>query len=392
MTDAASATDRRIVDRSLDRTASRLLTSPNRLKLGVFAPNLSGGTGGVSTADGPPVMGNWAEARGIAVAADRAGFEALVPVVRWKGFGGPSGFWDRSFEPFTWTAALAEATESIHIFSSCSVQMVHPVAAAKMGATIDHIAGGRWGLNVVSGWVQTEFDLFGLPPVSKENRYLYAEEWITVVKRLWDETEEFDFCGDHFQLKACSSLPKPMSSPCPTIMNAGMSPTGQDFAVRNVDMVFVLLYGEEEVVRENIASVRRKAAEKGKEIAVWGTVHVTCRSSEAEIQAFQADFIDARGDTEAAGRYAATVMGTDSGSMGGLQADPALVRSLVASGGNRPLVGTPEQIVAEFEKLADWGLDGLALVWPDYEAGLEQYNTDLLPLMRKAGLRAEVQA
>lgn len=110
-----------IADRSVDRDTTQVLSSSNRLKLGVFGANLSGGTGGITLSDGPPNMADWAEARRIAVLADRVGFEAMVPISRWKGYGGPSGFWDRCLETFTWGAGIAEATERIQIFTTCHV-------------------------------------------------------------------------------------------------------------------------------------------------------------------------------------------------------------------------------------------------------------------------------
>jgi alkanesulfonate monooxygenase SsuD/methylene tetrahydromethanopterin reductase-like flavin-dependent oxidoreductase (luciferase family) len=383
------STHRFVADHSLERTAGRIANNPHKLKLGVFGPNLAGGTAGITTADGPPVVGNWDEARGIAVAADRAGLDVLVPIARWKGFGGPSGFWDRSLETFTWAAAIAEATENISIFTSCLIPMTHPVLAAKMGATVDHVSKGRWGLNIVPGWVGEEFEMFGLPMADRDKRYAYAEEWITIVRRLWSEEGEFDFDGEFFQLKNLVSAPRPVQTPRPTVMNAGQSPTGQAFALRNADMVFMQLYFTDDELAANTRRLREAAAEQGKEVQVWGTAHIVCRSSEAEAEDYIAEYVDGQGDFEAAERYASTVMGTDSGSMGGMQADPALVRGLVQAGGNRPLVGTPEQVVAQLENLSDLGVDGIGLAWVDYDAGIEQYATELLPLLRKAGLRAD---
>jgi alkanesulfonate monooxygenase SsuD/methylene tetrahydromethanopterin reductase-like flavin-dependent oxidoreductase (luciferase family) len=384
-----SQSHRRIADHSLPRTEGKLATSPHKLKLGVFGPNLSGGTAGITTADGPPQVGNWDEVQGIAIAADKAGLDALVPIARWTGFGGESGFWDRSLEPFTWAAAVAAVTENIHIFTSCAIPMVHPVLAAKMGATVDHVAQGRWGLNIVPGWVESEFAMFGLPMGDRDARYAYAQEWMEIVNRLWTESEEFDFDGKYFTLKNLRSAPKPVQTPRPTVMNAGQSPTGQAFALRNADMLFTQLYFDDEGLANNTRQIRDAAAEQGKQIQVWGTAHIVCRPTEAEAQAYIEEYVDRHGDFQAAERYAATVMGTDSGSMGGMQADPALVRSLVASGGNRPIVGTPEQVVAELERFSDLGIDGIALAWVDYEAGIAQYTQELLPRLQKAGLRAD---
>ncbi|HEU0167625.1 MAG TPA: LLM class flavin-dependent oxidoreductase, partial [Chloroflexota bacterium] len=126
------------------------LYGPNKLKLGIFCSNVSGG-GTATTADGALEM-TWPNTLEIAVAADQAGMEALVPVARWKGFGGPTNFNGAAFETYTWAAGLAAATSQITLFSTSHVLTTHPIVAAKMSATIDHISNGRFALNVVCGW------------------------------------------------------------------------------------------------------------------------------------------------------------------------------------------------------------------------------------------------
>ena len=81
-----------------------------------------------------------------------------------------------SFETFTWAAGLAALTSRIAIFSTVHVPLVHPIYAAKALATVDHISGGRAGLNIVCGWNPTEFAMFGTTP--DERAYERAAEWI----------------------------------------------------------------------------------------------------------------------------------------------------------------------------------------------------------------------
>ncbi len=87
--------------------------------------------------------------------------EALVPVGRWKGFGGATDFNGESFEVFTWAAGLAEATSYSCVLATAHVPVVPPIMAAKQCTTIDHISGGRFALNVVCGWAPAEFAMFG---------------------------------------------------------------------------------------------------------------------------------------------------------------------------------------------------------------------------------------
>src|SRR3546814_18796193 len=81
--------------------------------------------------------------------ADRMGLDFLVSVARWSGFDGPSRFAQEAFETLTYIAGLAAVTNRILVFSTVHVPIVHPLIAAKAMATIDHISGGRGGLNIV---------------------------------------------------------------------------------------------------------------------------------------------------------------------------------------------------------------------------------------------------
>src|SRR4051794_7673614 len=132
-----------------DRPAAALLHSRNPFKLAVFGFNVSGGCSMTSAEGTIEVV--WQESVRIAQLAERAGFDALIPVARWKGYGGETNFNDRCFETLTWAAGLAALTSRIQIFATVHIPTVHPVRAAKEAATIDHISDGRFGLNIVAG-------------------------------------------------------------------------------------------------------------------------------------------------------------------------------------------------------------------------------------------------
>ena len=84
--------------------------------------------------------------------ADDMKFEAIVPVGRWKGFGGETNFNGEGFEVFAWAAGLSRATTYSSVFATSHIPTVHPLFAAKQAAAIDHIGDGRFTLNLVTGW------------------------------------------------------------------------------------------------------------------------------------------------------------------------------------------------------------------------------------------------
>ena len=131
------------------REARHPVYSERALRLGTFGQNLQQGCA-ITSIDGT-LEATWPSTLEVARMGDRMGFEALVSVGRWRGFGGQTDFNGAGFEPFTWAAGIGSATEQAGVFSTSHVPTIHPILAAKQGMTVDHISGGRFALNVVTG-------------------------------------------------------------------------------------------------------------------------------------------------------------------------------------------------------------------------------------------------
>src|ERR1700688_584761 len=98
------------------RRKTNPLFNARKLKLGTFSSNLSGGCA-ITTIDGV-LKADWQSTLTLARLADEMEFEALVPVGRWKGFGGVTNFNGAGFEPYTWAAAIGAATKYSAVFRS----------------------------------------------------------------------------------------------------------------------------------------------------------------------------------------------------------------------------------------------------------------------------------
>jgi alkanesulfonate monooxygenase SsuD/methylene tetrahydromethanopterin reductase-like flavin-dependent oxidoreductase (luciferase family) len=370
-------------DGSIDKETTPVLGSPNRLKLAVFSANMAGGANLTTHPDAPRVT--WAETVRIARAAEAAGFESLIPVARWRGMADARRREaHRSFDTFTWAAGLAAVTERIQVFATYHVPVVHPVAAAKQIATVDHISGGRFGLNVVAGWNVEEFRMFGIEPREHDDRYAVADEWMRFLGQIHAARTEIDFAGDYFSGYGVLSEPRPVQRPGPVVMNAGFSPAGREFAARHADLTFALLPSAEQA-KQAVESIKTDALERqGRDLKVFAGAHIVCAPSEAAAREDLARMVEEYGDLEAA-RTAIRLLIPDSQSAA-FDAD-AMAASAITGFFALPLVGTPEQVVDQMRELSDAGVDGLALSWLDYEAGLDQYASDLQPLLVRAGLR-----
>ncbi len=356
----------------------------NRVKLGVMAFNCSHGST-VTTARGAWEL-SWPNNLKLARMADAAGFEALLPVGRWKGYGGASNFNCQSFESFTWAAGIAASTRHIAVLATVHAPLVHPLVVAKQAATIDHISNGRFVLNVVCGWFRDEFEMFAAEWREHDRRYAYASEWLHLLRRLWEAESEFDFDGEFFQGKALWSQPKPLQVPAPPVMNAGSSAAGQRFSARHCEMNFVMLRQKDEASdRAQITSLKEMARDHGRTSQCWIHVYVVCRDTEAAARAALDHYVIDHGDDIAVNNMLA-IFGLQSETL-----EPAVLDAFrfhfKAGHGGYPLVGTPAQIVDEIERLSAMGVDGMLISWFDYLGECEQWIDEVLPLMEARGQR-----
>ncbi len=367
------------------RSASNPLYSDRKLKLGTFGTNLDRGCA-ISTIDGVLEI-DWPNTLTLAKIADEMEFEALVPVGRWKGFGGTTNFNGPGFETFSWAAGIGACTRNPAVFATSHVLTIHPIMAAKQGATIDHITGGRFALNVVTGWHRPEMEMFGAPLMEHDDRYQLAVEWLEIIKRLWTEEGEFDYEGRHFKIAKGYLEPKPLQKPFPAVMNAGNSEKGRDYAIKYCDIAFVNLNrGDLSVSKAVIADYRKRARnEYGRELQVWCHAYIVQGETEAEAKAYFDEYVHQKGDWEAATNLI-TTMGLNT-----VSRTPEMLNAMkmhfIGGWGGFALIGTREQIVDGLAKLSALGLDGVVVSWPRYIEDMRRFQRETLPLIKQAGLR-----
>lgn len=360
------------------------LFSDNTVKLGVMAFNCSHGSTVTTVENAWPM--HWEDNVALAQMADAAGMEVLLPVGRWKGYGGETNFNNRTFETFTWAAGIAASTKHCAVIATAHAPLVHPVAAAKQAATIDHISGGRFAMNVVCGWFRNEFEMFGAEWRAHDRRYDYAGEWLELIRRLWTAREAFDFEGEFFTGKALWSEPKPVRGGKVPIMNAGSSATGQRFSAEHCDMNFAML--RQKSVEDDAAQIdglKTMARENGRTAQCWIHVYVVCRPTEKEARDYLDHYVVDKGD-DVAVENMLSIFGMQSETL-----EPAVLDAFrfhfKAGHGGYPLVGTAEQIVEQMSKLSAMGVDGMLISWVDYLGECQQWIDEVMPLLEQAGLR-----
>lgn len=362
---------------------TKRILGDNRLKLGTFCTNTVNATTLAPEQKHP----DWARCLEAALLADKAGFEAITPIARWKGYvdHDPDHISNEIMEAFTFAAAIAQATRHATIFATSHAPTIHPVAVAKQAATIDHISGGRFALNVVGGWNRREFDMFGIDLLPHDERYDYLDDWLHVLRRLWTG-EEFDYESRFFRMKAALCRPVPLGGPIP-IMNAATSATGMRFAARNSDLGFCTPRGDDpRLWKDEVARYKTMARDEfGREIRIWTNASVVQRDTIAEAKDYLRYYTETMLDEPAINGMIATMIRENNWPAD----DPkvAFMRRRMAGGSGFPLVGDAEHIANQLAAMAEAGIDGVLMTWVDPIDGLKRFNREVMPLLEQRGIR-----
>jgi alkanesulfonate monooxygenase SsuD/methylene tetrahydromethanopterin reductase-like flavin-dependent oxidoreductase (luciferase family) len=373
-----------VTDAPVDKYRQPVLNDENQLKLALFGINLRGGVT-LSDVEGK-AEATWDENERLARHADRIGLDAIVPVARWRGYGGTSNLGERSFETFTWATGLLAATQRIQVFATFHVPLAHPVLAAKMVTTVDHVSGGRFGLNIVAGWYTQELAMFGLAQKEHDERYEVADEWAQVLKQLWTVDGEKDFHGRYFDVPAAFMEPKPLQKPYPVIMNAGTSPAGRTFAAKHSDLIFAGLTNAE-TAPQQISEIKALAREQfGREIRVFGRGHIVCRDTQQEAEEYY-DYVHRQVADYAGAANVTGISKVQSQSTDWTADERKLLEGMVAGFWGIPMVGTPDQVAQQLIDLHAAGADGIAISFVNFDEGLDQMERLVLPRLIEAGVR-----
>jgi FMNH2-dependent dimethyl sulfone monooxygenase len=305
------------------------------------------------------------------------------------GYGGEMKFRELATDPLLVTAGLAALTERILLVSTVHILYGwHPLHLAKFGATLSQMSRGRWGLNMVTGYKKSEFEMFGLEQIEHDHRYVMADEFVTMMKRLWSEDDNLTVEGRFWKMKEAFIAPKPAGGRC-VLVNATSSGAGLDYATKHSDLIFVTspaganLDRACEALPAHTGRIKQTAAERGRDVRTLINPHVICRETEAEAWA-QYDAILKHRDPVAAENFYLTFAGGDQSSW------KAATREEWTIGGNVHIVGTPEQIVAGFQRLKAAGCDGVQVNFYDFIPDLAFFGERVMPLMREAGLRIDL--
>ncbi len=168
-------------------------------------------------------------------------------------------------EPLTLLSALAMTTTHVGLAATMSTTYSDPYTVARMFGSLDHISGGRAAWNAVTTSASAAGGNFGRAHPNHELRYEIAEEFINVVRGLWDcwsdkaiiadlktgkffdesQVKPLNHEGPRFSVKGPINMGRSPQGQ-PLVLQAGGSERGQNLAARTADVVFSVVQDFEE--------------------------------------------------------------------------------------------------------------------------------------------------
>jgi len=344
-------------------------------------------------------------------------------------------------EPITVLAAVAAATSRIGLIATASTTYTEPFNLARQFASLDHISNGRVGWNIVTSWLAAAARNYGGDgPLSHAERYVRGEEFMSVVKALWDSWGDdavvddraggvyaredrirpIDHRGDYYQVAGPLNLPRcPQGRP--VLVQAGSSDTGRRFAARHAEAVFTA-HMEKATAQAFYADLKQLVEAEGRprdQALILPGLSPMIGSTEAEAQRLSRE-LNQLADPEVGRRRL-------SGRFGGYDfshlpldrplspsdfPDPEkveaarsrteviiglvrrekptlrqLLASLAGARGHFTMAGTPEQVA---DLMEDWftggAAEGFNIMPPILPQMLDVFIAEVVPLLQRRGL------
>lgn len=333
-------------------------------------------------------------------------------------------------DPAVLIPALAHATEHLGFAFTGSVLQEHPFNFARKVSTLDHLTKGRVAWNIVTSFQSSAGRNFGFDEqVPHDERYVWAEEYMEVVYKLWEGSWEddavlgdkalgvyadparihpIDHAGARYRV-AGPHMSEPSPLRTPVLFQAGSSEAGRSFAARHAEGTFILAPNPL-AARTNIEDVRARAVAAGRradDISFFQGLSFVVGSTEEEAKR-KNDEIDEHLSVEGLLTHMSGNIGVD---LSAIDLDKPLheLRTEVSHGAvrgmiegapdqtqtfgdlarlitNTRVVGTPEQIADELETWAAAGVDGFNITYVITPGTFEDFIDHAVPVLQDRGL------
>ncbi len=349
------------------------------MKIGVFIP--IGNNGWLISSTAPQYQPTFELNKTIVQRAEHYQFDFALSMIKLRGFGGKTEFWEHNMESFTLMAGLAAVTSKIKLYATAATLVMPPAIVARMAATIDSISDGRFGVNVVTGWQKPEYEQMGMWPGDEyfSRRYDYLTEYVNILRDLWG-TGHSNRQGEFFQMDDCRVSPRPQAEM--KVICAGQSDAGMAFSAKYADYNFCFGKGVNTPTAFATTAVRMKSAAdaEGRHVASYVLFMVIADASD-EAAREKWERYKHGADTEALAWL------TDQSSKDQTSGADTNVRQMAdpTSAVNinmGTLVGSYANVANMLDQIATVpGTEGVLLTFDDFISGIENFGQYIQPLM-----------
>ncbi|MBL6612817.1 MAG: pyrimidine utilization protein A [Reyranella sp.] len=350
------------------------------MDIGVFIP--IGNNGWLISTTSPQYKPTFELNKQIVQRAEYYGLDFALSMIKLRGFGGKSEFWDHNLESFTLMAGLAAVTKRIQLYASVAVLTIPPAIVARMTSTIDSISDGRFGVNIVSGWAKAEYEQMGLWPgeAHYDKRYDYSTEYVTILRELW-ETGTSNFKGEYFQMEDCKLSPRPQTYV--KIVCAGQSPRGIEFGAGYGDYNFVAAKGINTPTAHSTTNLAmaEASAKTGRDVGNYVLFMVIADETDEAAEAKWRHYNDGA-DLDAMG-WLAGQANADAHAAASSTARQMAAPTGAVNFNMGTLVGSYAAVARMLDEVAAVpATKGIMLVFDDFLIGMEQFGQRIQPLMK----------
>ncbi|MEK8126723.1 LLM class flavin-dependent oxidoreductase [Paenibacillus filicis] len=340
----------------------------------------------------------------VAQAAETAGFEfVLIPT------GGPCT------DAWIAGAAIAARTSTLKPLVAMRPGLIAPVLAARMGASLDYLSGGRALINIVTGGNPDDLKATGDPLYDDhDGRYARTLEFVDIVKKVWTGGDEagVQAKGRYYEIEGGRSQPAPIQRPHPPIYFGGSSASARRVAAQIAD-VYLMWAEPVDMIKEQIAGMEAQLGQLEEQTGVRRTLRYGLRAQlvvrPTEEEAWRAawDIISlAEGNTQAKESSLATQSRLDARNQQRQtdlwrqsEADDYVIGpnlwagiSRYRTGGSVAIVGTPEQVADRIAEYVEVGISSFIFSGYPHLEEAQIAGRLLMPLLKAKTAERQIGA
>lgn len=366
------------------------------IRIGLFYPNFYGDHAlSSAVARANMKLESFATHRAVAEASEAAQLDYVFMADGYGPYGPKShDAWIR--DPLLMAPLLAMtvlgATKHLRCITTLHTSWHHPLTMARMGATLDSMSDGRWGVNIVTGAGSfgPPLDPHAIGHLDHDQRYDQAAEAMEILKQAW-AGGPVDFEGQYFTVRGQLVHPTPVQKPRPLVVSAGASPAGRAFAGRFADYTFLPGRTSKEELMARVDDMRRVAVDSGRQasdVRVQLHASVCIRETEEEAKRYS-DWVASNVDLDLVVEYLNAVRGQITtyddiySQMGELQ-----MREIGLVSGSLKLHGSADAVADQIEMLhREYQADGVVITLPIWSPDEIRLLGDLLmPRLAERGI------